>query len=1043
MKPTELTNLCEYYLSCLGYDDENGISVNVDGKNGDYEYFEIDELLDIDINTELSSFEGQDLVDLLKTKSNTKALYLGYPCYITRDKSSRSNRKGHLLEPILYLPITKSETDRSYEITNQVPIFNYKAIKDITSLSRDYIAQEINELEEELGFNSKELPDWEDIIYKLTNIRQGWKWKGEMNPGALDALMEIYEINDIGIYNKAVIVMSDRSPFTVGLESELKALSKFQEEDYKMTALGAWLTGTITSGLDFSNEDLLEVFPMNLEQRVAISSALNNPLTAITGPPGTGKSQIVANLLVNAFWKEKKVLFASMNNKAVDVVEARVNSLGSSPILLRTGSNEYRNKLADYLANYAITTPSQEKLQEIERRKQKRDNIVAELKKLNEEKEQFIEQRNKLDKIDITLEVLREKISPMQFSNIRSMDLNTNKKAIDSLALAIKRAKKDEQNIVIKIFWRFLDKKRISKLKETIDSIQTQLIHTIDEKLSVVESKIFLQQCSEIHKTNFDSWHDMIQIEKYLQELEKLQELRPLEEIYKDIKDLYEKLSDLDLRFWKLYLDILPSQLGDEHKRKLSNLKTSVQVLNNVPPGTNDRELFKLRGRHYDLLFDLSKIFPCWAVTSLSARGRIPFEPGYFDLLIVDEASQCDIASVLPLLYRAKSAVIIGDGKQLKHISNLPQQQDLKLFAKFDPDYKRLAWMYSVNSLFDVASAVNNMDTVVLKDHHRSHNEIIEFSNRYFYESSLRIATKMDLLKSESLGEQGVRWINAVGVVKRPPSGGAFNDTEATEVVRQLMHLTIDKGYLGTIGVVTPFRAQANLIRRKVNELLVMDPFINKNQILIEVVHKFQGDEKDVIIFSPVLSQNMPKGGLRFLQNNPNLFNVAITRARTLLLVVGDLNSCKESSVEYLKRFAEYSQEQIEHAPLQPNYDLEALTNEYPIVTDISIVSDWEKILYKAMYNRGIRAIPQYSVDKYILDFALFDGKRRLDIEVDGEHYHRNWDGELCRRDQIRNLRMYELGWDVIRFWVYEIRDDLENVLKRIEDWRDGSAEKQ
>lgn len=313
MKPTELTNLCEYYLSCLGYDDENGISVNVDGKNGDYEYFEIDELLDIDINTELSSFEGQDLVDLLKTKSNTKALYLGYPCYITRDKSSRSNRKGHLLEPILYLPITKSETDRSYEITNQVPIFNYKAIKDITSLSRDYIAQEINELEEELGFNSKELPDWEDIIYKLTNIRQGWKWKGEMNPGALDTLMEIYDINDTGIYNKAVIVMSDRSPFTVGLESELKTLSKFQEEDYKMTALGAWLSGTITRSLDFSNEDLLEVFPMNLEQRVAISSALNNPLTVITGPPGTGKSQIVANLLVNSFWKEKKVLFASMN----------------------------------------------------------------------------------------------------------------------------------------------------------------------------------------------------------------------------------------------------------------------------------------------------------------------------------------------------------------------------------------------------------------------------------------------------------------------------------------------------------------------------------------------------------------------------------------------------------------------------------------------------------------------------------------------------------------------------------------------------------
>ena len=55
----------------------------------------------------------------------------------------------------------------------------------------------------------------------------------------------------------------------------------------------------------------------------------------------------------------------------------------------------------------------------------------------------------------------------------------------------------------------------------------------------------------------------------------------------------------------------------------------------------------------------VSELFVCWAVTSLSARGRVPFEPGYFDLVVIDEASQCDIASALPLLYRAKRSVII------------------------------------------------------------------------------------------------------------------------------------------------------------------------------------------------------------------------------------------------------------------------------------------------------------------------------------------------------------------------------------------------
>jgi very-short-patch-repair endonuclease len=115
--------------------------------------------------------------------------------------------------------------------------------------------------------------------------------------------------------------------------------------------------------------------------------------------------------------------------------------------------------------------------------------------------------------------------------------------------------------------------------------------------------------------------------------------------------------------------------------------------------------------------------------------------------------------------------------------------------------------------------------------------------------------------------------------------------------------------------------------------------------------------------------------------------------------------------------------------------DLDDLGPEYPFVTNPDRVSEWEHILYKALYREGIRTIPQYQVEKYTLDLALFDGERMLDIEVDGERYHRNWNGELCRRDQIRNQRMFELGWDVLRFWVYEIRDDLEGCIKRVKDW--------
>ena len=92
-------------------------------------------------------------------------------------------------------------------------------------------------------------------------------------------------------------------------------------------------------------------------------------------------------------------------------------------------------------------------------------------------------------------------------------------------------------------------------------------------------------------------------------------------------------------------------------------------------------------------------------------------------------------------------------------------------------------------------------------------------------------------------------------------------------------------------------------------------------------------------------------------------------------------------------------------------------------------------MFYRALYREGIRALPQYPVEKYVLDFALVDGERRLDIEIDGERYHRNWDGELCRRDQIRNQRLFELGWDVMRFWVYQVRDDLDRCVHRVREW--------
>ncbi|MCZ7534452.1 MAG: DUF559 domain-containing protein [Acidimicrobiia bacterium] len=102
-------------------------------------------------------------------------------------------------------------------------------------------------------------------------------------------------------------------------------------------------------------------------------------------------------------------------------------------------------------------------------------------------------------------------------------------------------------------------------------------------------------------------------------------------------------------------------------------------------------------------------------------------------------------------------------------------------------------------------------------------------------------------------------------------------------------------------------------------------------------------------------------------------------------------------------------------------------------------VSDWEREFYEALHRSGIVCSPQVPVENYRLDLAVFAGARRLNIEVDGEHYHRTWSGELARRDQIRNQRLLELGWDVQRFWVYQIRDDMEGSIERVQSWIEDS----
>ena len=140
----------------------------------------------------------------------------------------------------------------------------------------------------------------------------------------------------------------------------------------------------------------------------------------------------------------------------------------------------------------------------------------------------------------------------------------------------------------------------------------------------------------------------------------------------KKIENILEKKINLDFVKKSLFVRLQPiEQLQNAINTRLvacmesKELRQSLLSYKNSMYWTDGKAVCD---KHFAAILEL---LPCWCVNSLKIADAIPLKQDMFDVAIIDEASQCDIASSLPVLYRAKKAVVIGDNKQLKHISFL------------------------------------------------------------------------------------------------------------------------------------------------------------------------------------------------------------------------------------------------------------------------------------------------------------------------------------------------------------------------------------
>lgn len=347
--------------------------------------------------------------------------------------------------------------------------------------------------------------------------------------------------------------------------------------------------------------------------------------------------------------------------------------------------------------------------------------------------------------------------------------------------------------------------------------------------------------------------------------------------------------------------------------------------------------------------------FPVMTTTLFSFdRKKFPIIKEIFDTLLLDEAGQSAIHTAVTPLYRFRKAVIVGDVFQLEPIhkhNNLVIET-----SSIDEVYRPLLDINenSVQHAADRGSfAFDKLNGehvgIVLNEHRRCEESIIAFSNENVYDNSL-IMTKKDTEK-KLLGSNF-----SMLDVRGRKSDKNTNEAElimCEKVIEKLISLHGEE-YQKEIGIITPYKNQAKELEKRF-------PNIESGTI-----HVFQGKEKEVIILSLVVDDTCKFSGVNFIGNKPNFMNVAFSRAKKQLILIGNYDTCVNAN-NYLSKAM---QALIKHGTLYSLY--EAIAFEKQTIKDIYMAQFLELFAEKSNKNQNElqQIIQNYSKEGIVLGAA-------------------------------------------------------------------------
>lgn len=257
----------------------------------------------------------------------------------------------------------------------------------------------------------------------------------------------------------------------------------------------------------------------------------------------------------------------------------------------------------------------------------------------------------------------------------------------------------------------------------------------------------------------------------------------------------------------------------------------------------------------------LQKVFPIMVTTCISAH-KLGSPEILFDMVIIDEAGQCNVAISLVPIIRGENMMLVGDPQQLRPVVLLDDITNKKLRKKYNINDE---YDYKENSIYKTYLACDAVsDEILLRCHYRSNKKIIDFNNKKYYNSKLEILTKSE-------EKEPLLFVDVEN------SRSELKNTSPAEAAEILDYASLNRDK--TMAVITPFVNQRKLIETGIKDRKL-------DNIVCGTVHAFQGDEKDVVLFSTALSDRTTDGTYNWLKNNKELINVAVSRAKEKLILL-------------------------------------------------------------------------------------------------------------------------------------------------------------